>query len=382
MTSKRKKTILSLIVNMMLITAALLVFGSCAKDDDDPEIPIERVLLVYMAGDNNLSSETYQKIEEIRKGWNGDARHRLLVYTDPADAAPSLNEIVRENSNNTLQKLSVYEEENSASGEVFSRVIRDMMRMYPAPSYGLLVFSHASGWLPEGALTKPKSLLIDGTDEMALTDFGTAIPNNTFDYIVFETCFSAGIEAAYQLKDKTKYILASSAEIVSPGFTPIYNNAINLLFEKEKPAEKFGRATYTYFNQQSGYMRSATFSVIDTKGLDNLAKYIKENCDFEKEFILTDIQKFDRYSYRLFFDFGDYYSRLLETEEERQELNRLIEKCVVWKVSTPLFMQGYNGFEIKEYSGMTSYIPQQRFPLLDTAYRRTQWSKDIHPGRD
>ena len=36
----------------------------------------------------------------------------------------------------------------------------------------------------------------------------------------------AGVEVAYALRNKTDYLLASSAELLSPGFVPIYAHTL------------------------------------------------------------------------------------------------------------------------------------------------------------
>ena len=367
--------------------AILLLFllFSCINDEECISIAPRHVLIVYLGGDNNLSGETYDKIEAIRSGWKAADGDKLLIYQDAAGTAPTLTEIVSRNGQNTLNILKTYPEENSAYPEVFARIIAEVQALYPlsggrGAGLGLLVFSHASGWLPKGALTQPRSIIIDGSDEMNLIDFARAIPDNTFDYIVFEACFMAGIEVAYELKDKTNYILASSAEIVSPGFTESYPQTINNLFEDTPNLTKFAQSSFDYFNNNTGYGHSATFSIIKTSELDNLAAFVKNNCDFNKEIILNDIQHFDRYSYRLFFDFGDYYSCLLKNDTQKAELLALIEKVVVWKAATPSFMTGYNGFEINKHSGLTSYIPQERFPFLNGEYKKLKWKTSPQPS--
>jgi hypothetical protein len=116
-------------------------------------------------------------------------------------------------------------------------VIARAKALYPDAKFNLLVFSHASGWLPGNSLYTPKfasdmdtkSIFADNGQQMELMDFATAIPVKAFEYIIFETCSMAGIEVVFQLRDKADYILASSAEIVSPGFTGIYPQYINEL---------------------------------------------------------------------------------------------------------------------------------------------------------
>lgn len=355
----------------------MYLLPSCGHDDSDIIQPTNHVLLVYMGGDNNLSDETYEKLDAICTGWKAHYTNHLLIYMDASDTTPSLIEIKKENGSNIKKIIENYEEENSASSEVFTRVIQKVKTLYPAQSYGLIVFSHASGWLPEGALNRPKSVIIDQKREMELKDFANAIPNQAFDYIIFEACFMSGIEVAYELKDKTDYIIASSAEIVSPGFTPTYPYAINRLFEKNHNLTGFTDDVFGYFNAQQDYKNSATFSIIKTSGLGELAKFVRDNCNPDKEVNINDIQRFDRYSYVLFFDFEDYYSRLLGTNAQQEELKQLINNCVVYKVSTKNFMIKSDGFEIKKHSGLTTYIKQEKFPVLNEKYNDLKWSKAL-----
>lgn len=366
------------IIKIVLIAFLGIFFISCEKDDNSNYVlpaSTQHVILVYLGGDNNLSSETYQKIESIREGWQGGAEKKLLIYTDPADANPSLIEIVRENGQNTKKIIRNYDEENSASKEVLSRVIGEVTNLYPSPSYGLIVFSHASGWLPGGTLTSPRSIIMDKKQEMELSDFAQAIPDKTFDYIIFEACFMSGIEVAYELKDKTDYILASSAEIVSPGFTYIYPKSINHLSGSLSGLRAFGEDAFSWFDNKSGFMRSATFSIINTSQLNSLADWVKSNCNQDKSVDINTIQYFDRYSYRLFFDFEDYYSSLLETDKQKSELSALISNCIVWKNATPSFMKDYNGFDIKKHSGFTTYISQEKYPFFNNEYQQLKWFK-------
>ena len=358
------------------------IFGliSCV-DNIQQEQSIDRVVLVYLASDNSLSIEGYQKLEALSL-WAGKPGCKLLVYLDALDATPRLIEL---SGKGERKIIKTYPELNSAEVETFRQILSDVQTSYPSSSYGLVLFSHASGWLPEGALLSPhsapvklRSVAVDGQTEMELIKLTAAIPDNSFDFIVFEACFMSGIEVAYQLKDKTDYILASSAEILSPGFTPVYSSAISQLFEGPTGLEGFGKAAFAYWDTQSGSYRSMTLSLIRTDGLQPLAHFIGENANTTKQITLTDIQHFDRYaSYRLFFDFEDYYSQLLDPVKQ-DRLSQLVNECIVWKASTSDFMIGYNGIKIDKHSGMTLYIPQESFPALNTTYKELEWYKATH----
>jgi hypothetical protein len=376
--TKQIKYVKKLFIRWIGMYVVISCLVSCEISDEPvcPSVP-DRVLLVYFGGDNNLSTETYQKIEAIKKGLMGNnANRKVLVYHDPSNAAPVLTELKSRNGQTVADTVAKYGEENSASASVFARVVNEVREKYPAKAYSLLLFSHASGWLPQGALNNPslRSVVIDGNDEMEIAAFARAIPDGTFDCIVFEACLMACIEVAYELKDKTGYILASSAEILSPGFMEIYPDALNYLLDGNPAA--FAEQAFGYFNKQEGEMRSATFSIIKTDGLQPLARFIADNCRMYRAVDILNVQHFDRNrSYRLFFDFEDYYSRLLDSEAQQLELQRLIDNCVVWKQATPSFLINSYGFYINRYSGLTTYIPQDNFPKLNVLYEEMEWRK-------
>lgn len=178
-----------------------------------------------------------------------------------------------------------------------------------------------------------------------------------------------------QLKDKADYLLASSAEILSPEFTDIYRQNINELVNGSP--ESFMKLAFDYFNRQGDYMQSATFSMIKTSELEPLAQFVKQNIDRDALVDTKGIQFFDRTKHHLFLNFEDYYSRLLQNEDQKQSLSKLIRSCVVFKVSTSHFLIGYNGFDIEHHSDLTSYIKQDKYPFLNEKYNNLSWSKAI-----
>lgn len=377
-------------INLNKIKKLLKIFGtgfllvilvtSCEGKKEPIPDTIGRVLLVYLGGDNNLSSEVDQKIRAIRAGWDANSGSKLLIYADKSGSNPFLYEVTQgDDKENITKTLATYDKENSASKDVFSRVIRDLQAIYPdIPSYGLVFFSHASGWLPEQTLEKPRSVGQDNGEEMKLSEFAEAIPDGLFDFIVLEACFMAGIEVAYELKDKTDYILASSAEILSPGFIDTYENSLNDLTDTSTSLKVFSEKVFKY--QELAAYSSATFSLIKTSGIESLANWIINHCNFDsREIDITSIQHFDRLKgYRLFFDFEDYYSKFIDSDNLKSEFTNEINKCIIWKACTPTFLLGYNGFTINKHSGFTTYIPQDKFPFLNEEYKKTAWSKKIN----
>lgn len=164
-----KKTILRCLLMMGAMAFITWLITGCS-DDSDPPVPVDKVLLAYLAGDNNLSGESREKLDALCRGYDGKACQRILIYHDSKEGAACLYEADGKGSYTAVES---YGTENSADAAVFSRVLLKAKAMYPNASFNLLVFSHASGWLPEGTFFEPKlrSVLTDGDRQMEFADF-------------------------------------------------------------------------------------------------------------------------------------------------------------------------------------------------------------------
>jgi len=383
------------------------------------EISPKRNLLFYIAtdADAGIDGDTPVKINEIRAGWKPE-QGEMLIYVDRRGSrGASLLRINETLSGGLygLDTLQSYGVENSADSKTFKRFIDTVTVAFPADSYGLIFFSHASGWLPKGMLSYPRSLVIDnggGTkEEMEYTDFAAAIPDNRFDFIIFEACLMADVMSMYELRQKTKYVLASSAEIVAPGFTSVYRKEIMRLFDTKHPIEDvvsgFAQTYYdllkTSFADNS-FECSLTLGLIKMSEMQNLAMTVKaalggKRLD-ESTLTVDQIQRFDRPKQNSlnmilggerrsrYFDLGQII-QILATELQYAYFHAQLEKTVVWKESTKRFLledlpngnpnfANYDGFVIERHSGLTTYIIQEVYPELNQAYRNSSWFKAIY----
>ena len=358
--------------HLIFVFAALVLFASCELEEYDTTA--QRVLLVYMVGDNNnLDGECYDKTEAIMNGFHASSCNKLLIYTDDGYST-SLVEVIKKNGINTKRHVSTYSNEtNSADPAVLKKIINEVKAKFPAESYGFILFSHGTGWLPKGGYSNPRTIFQDKGKEMELPDFADAIPNGMFDYIVIEACLMSGIEVAYELKDKADYIVASSAEIISPGFLYAYRHGMDYLFSSTPDLVKFTKLAFDDLNRTHA---SATFSIIRTKGLDDLTAFIRNNCQWGESVNFEQIQDFGQSKYRnLFFDFENFYSQLLPNEQLKNELSTLIDNCLVEKMATDyLFGNYFNRIKINHHSGFTTYIPRSNlYDYLNGQYMGTKW---------
>lgn len=372
---KNIRNIIIRIISIILIIPPL--FFSCLKEEADnrQQLP-ERTILFYMAGDNSLSGETQEKVDALASAWNIKGENRLLVFQDRGgEYAPRLLEIkTGADGKGTIEVLEEYKDGNSASIKVFVRVLNDMVRYCPSSDYGLVLFSHSSGWFPAGTFAQPRSVVTDGDTEFELVDFARAIPNGQFRFIIFESCLMAGAEVAYELKDKTDYILASSAEILSPGFTPLYGKMLECLYKTAPDLTGFAGEYYDYCNRLSGDNRSATVSVVSTAGIDQLKSLLaraESHVEHWEWVERDDIQHFDRRAKDYLFYDLEGYIKTIGTQEEINELAGILEGTVLYKAATDEFMSGTPyGFPIKKHCGLTIYIPVAKFRELNTYRKR------------
>lgn len=379
------------LAHRMLVVLFPLILSACGDDNSSSadDGMADRTVLVWLAGDNDLSSEVPRKVAALAQGFHdaangGTARAgggRLIIYADRRGEYPCLYEVTERGE---LTMLETYPPQNSASGETLRRMLTDMMARCPARRYGLIVFSHATGWLPQGALdnldgfadasAKPSSstrtFLDDNGTQMSLGEFADSLPlppdGRKYDYIVFESCFTAGVEVAFALGDKAARLLVSAAEVLSPGFEEVYPSSLGLLLGRDADVSGFARAYFESCDAKAGAYRSATVSVIRTDGLGSLAEALDGALPTEAldAAAVASLQRFNRHDYGLFFDLEESVERF--APQRAAAVSRAIDGVVEYAAATPWLMQGYrNGFAISRHCGLTVYLPQADFPLLN-----------------
>lgn len=443
--------------------------------------------------DNDLSDEYEARLGALTSGWRPGME--VWVYADTPKGA-SLSRLEGRTEGVQLRTVESYGQENSASGAVLGRVLRTVWERCPAEGYGLLFFSHATGWLPQGTLERPSSATAsvspsagtasrhrmaasdpvpsslavstddrglpapafpadgkvapgpvsgsaqlrssgpvlspssasapvpgsalslatqprgsstrsvgrDGSDEIAPDEFASAIPAGMpLEYIVFEACLMAGAEVAMELSGRTQAVLASSAELLVPGFRPVYDEGLELLTSRRGSAAEalaaFGRRYMEYVRSEcTGVYRSATLSVIRPDAMPALAAATREATaggagDMAPAGWLEPLQRFDRpgqYGDRpaaaRFFDLEEYVSLLAAQsgtgEEATARFRTALSEAVVWSDATEEFMggvsAGFGGFRIAHHSGLTTYVPRAEFPGLNDAYTGTAWWRAVN----
>ena len=359
------------------------LFWGCTNDVPDPVAPT-RTVLIYMAADNSLSSYSYDNIESIVQGTSASALNggNLLIYVDAKNAAPQLLQI-KVKSDGKIQKLSVedYPEQNSADPSVMRGVFDKVIGDYPADSYGLVLWSHGTAWLPYNVQPMLRSFGQDESNWMEIDELAEALPDHVFDFIMFDACYMASTEVAYALRDKADYILASPTEVLGEGFP--YKLIIGNFFTETVYLQQIAETFYNYYNQQTGLYQSASVSLIATEQLDNLAAICREIVIGKENTIATlpiqELQQLEYlgYTYHALYDFDDFISRLA-TETQYTNYLSILNKVVLYKQTTPNATYFKGQLVINQFSGLSIYVPQNGLATLNDWYKGMEWYRAVY----
>ena len=364
-----------------LAFVALVLISCDPVGKTPPEFEVkEKTVLIYMVANNNLSSSAEDNISDMKNGYLPESDN-LLVYLHDTKNEPVLLRLYKGSDGMAVQD-TVYRFpiRNSAEPETLKSVMSVTRTMFPANEYGLFLWSHGTGWLPEGYYAS-KSFGSENNVEMDIKDLVKAMPYKV-SYVVFDACLMGSIEVAYQMKDSVDYIVSSPAEILTDGFP--YGKIMQYLFRTPVDLQSVAKEYYDHYNSQYGSARSATISVVRTKALEEVAAaaapLFEKYRDKLSQLNQYSVQRYYRSEKKWFFDFGDLMIQLAG-EKEATPVIQALHNAVLYKASTPEFL----GVRIdpEKYFGLSTYIPlAPSDPELDAYYKEYQWNKDVQMLKD
>lgn len=385
------------------ISIVFCFLNSCGHDDfgdGSPDPETMKTVLVYMVAENSLDSYVDDNIDKMKAGFTSACKGNFLIYLDRIGGEPELLRLYLDKKGVVKQQtVLAYPPQNSASSEILGKVIGDVREIFPAESYGLILWSHATGWLPvdspyafvapkrtypQGLLREPviepltRAFGQDGTDWMELSELASAIPDHQFDFILFDACYMGGVEIAYALRSKTSYLIASAAEVLAAGFP--YDEIMPLFFASSDGYAEICRKYFDFYNTQEGLYKSATVSLVKTSEMDALADAVRAITVANSDKIIgagvpvRDIQRFDRFSRALLFDLGNYMERIASVQEYAR-FEEQLGKTILYKAATPYFIS----YPINKFSGLSSYVSQSYYPDLNGFYKTLEWNTSVYP---
>lgn len=264
-------------ISFLLTLPLWLSVAACSGEEDIPTpdpMPVpadsaEHVVLVYMEAQNSLWSDAYSDLEEIeaaRKDIPSDCRVAVFLDGFTQGGCIQTPRLLTYTSKESKEVLTYPSQMNSADSATMVAVLDRMARLFPARKYSLVLWSHGTGWVP-AKKTRTRSFGSDNGMEMdipVLRGVLEQLPRLNLQYILFDACFMQSIEVAYELRDVTRWVIGSPAEI--PGKGAPYDLAMKNLCKAD--AEGIVQDYHRGYKDPYG----APLSAICTNRLEMLAK--------------------------------------------------------------------------------------------------------------
>ncbi len=400
------------VATMFFFIVATCSFSACSKDDETPPIVSpyveSRTVMVYMVAENSLNKNVWADVQEMLVGMNNDtlsANDRLVIYLDDVKLPRIyvVDKTTKITQFSELVPVMTYENDvNSSSAEQLGTFIDYVKSNYPAESYGLVMWSHASGWTPSNfsgdmyseTPTKRKSFGVDNGknttnnngNQMNIDDMASVLQGNAFDFIFFDACVMQTIEVAYELRDAAKWLIASPAEIPASGAN--YETMTRAMFLKDDYVNQM----LTVYKQEYSNAYGIVVSAVNTEALDDYAAYMKSVVAAHRSEMLnlniSSMLNYIRYGSWTttspdFLDMQGIMLKVLDDEEYAQwkgNTDKLIT-CV----HTGRWYSGYPksiiAIDDAQCCGMAMFIPFEKYTYsyesFNEKYLKTSWAKAV-----
>lgn len=382
----------------------LCIFTGCSDDDEDelPPAPISYTTLIYMMADNSMDSDVDYSISQLKAGVKRSAG-TAVVYVDRMNETPRLFKITQVGEEVPLKS---YGEENSASVETLVRVIGETKELVPSERFGLVLWSHSMGWLPNGyssdlRMTRSKAEQefphtryigpdfhpgdVPTSDNMIdMDELAESLSDHAAEYIWFDVCLMGCVEGLYAVRNKCDYLIASPTEVLAEGDY----DASGIPYAKVLPymfggAEELKQACRTYYNHYNGMkydvLRSATIALVDAGELDGLYDVVHGILGGH----LAEVGSMDTSGLQVyhtkdvpqvFFDLRDMVNHFKSTEDAQLEMQ--LQRTVLFKAATAKFKDVT--IDQSKYSGLSIYIPLDKWKTHNEYryyFESLEWSR-------
>ncbi len=323
-------------------------------------------VMVYMAGDNSLSSFVTSDLNEMAQVGSTEAVNIVAILDRSWDEARLAFVKAGE-----VAELKALGEVNMADPETLSSFGKWVIEHYPADHYLLVLWNHGLGF--KKAFSSRDIFEDDhpiANSWMSIPSLGGALSEITsylgrrLDVIGFDACLMAMFEVAYELKDYAYFMVGS--ENWEPGDGWDYERALWPLYENASltPRDLALALVEAYKDAYTSYSDELTFSAVDLTRIgsvknafealvSSLSSLLPEVGTVLTDEVFLDVQRFDDGSYWGISpdddSFADLYhfaelinAKVPEAAEEAQGLMDAVSYAVIgnWR-SGPLVSGAY-----------------------------------------
>ncbi|MDE6340936.1 MAG: hypothetical protein K2K93_01330 [Muribaculaceae bacterium] len=391
------KRIFAIIISVMALLGAV----SC-KEDAPLSDDTKRTILIYAVASNNLSSFLRDDMAEMISAAPAVAglgsTVRVMVYSVASQSATeaTLKELQKNSEGEwEFKTIKNYDRDTySTDPDRMREVFQDLTSISESDKYGLILWSHGTGWLPNfsdhgkdtGASVPQRSFGLDKngstSDYCDIHELAQAIPDGMFDYIWFDLCYMMGIEVCYQLRDKCDYICGYPTEDWSTGMN--YDSTLPML---AAPVPDLTGAAESFFSHYNMSGLAVTVTVARTAPLEELAEAAAAvYAAGSRPGSSTGLQNYSRLSKKgqELFDFGQFTERYLQDDPDNPLITRFraaLDKVVEYGACSVASFDGQYGtpFNPEIYSGFSCHFPGTAAVASEAYYSELDWVTATRP---
>lgn len=415
------------IILFLFTIIGLASFLSCTEEAEDVDSINKQTVLVFMpwsgsTSDNGLYSYFLQNLDSIESAIRtaGSMSGRVLVFISTSSENSTLYEITYENNEIQHTTLQNYSGNLYTTSSGITQILNDVQNYAYALNYGMIIGCHGCGWTfkddwenypyrakihnqslwsRQGITAKPHASTAMSQTYPTTRFYGSVSDNNyatdittlaqgiagagmKMQYILFDDCYMANVETAYELKDVTNYLIGSTSEVMAVGMpyktmwsslasaTPAYESAVNAFY-----------SFYSNFEYPYG-----TIAAIDCRKMDRLAEQMRLiNSHYSLADSLVDsLQVLDGFNTPLFYDMGDYVAKLCTNTDILNDFNATLSQVVKASAHTDsiysyLYFNNPKFIKVNNFSGITISDPSKNSVVLK-GREKTAWWRDTHGG--
>lgn len=266
---------------------------------------------------------------------------------------------------------------------VMKEVFTDMQIVAPSDSYGLILGSHASGWM-KGNSVQSKAFGDDDGYNIDIPDLADVLKNSfseKLDFVLFDACMMGTAEVGYELRETTSYCIASVMETPVYGFP--YDQILPYLYSENVDYSAVCHE-FVSFNKTNNLW--GTCAVMDCSQMENLASAVKAKLsewqDALSSVSMQNVQQYGVGSYRYFsYDVLDFFRELgrksgvaeTDLDEAISSIQTVLDEVVIAKECIPNPSYPNTIFSVDEtrFCGIGMYIPGEYNPYVAN---KTAWN--------
>lgn len=266
---------------------------------------------------------------------------------------------------------------------VMEEVFKDMQKVAPSDSYGLILGSHASGWM-KGNSVQSKAFGDDDGYNIDIPDLAGVLKNSfseKLDFVLFDACMMGNAEVGYELKEVTSHCIASVMETPVYGFP--YDQILPYLYSENVDYSAVCHEFISFNKIKDAW---GTCAVMDCSQMENLASAVKAKLsEWEDALSSVSMQNVQQYGVGTFqyfsYDVLDFFRELggksgvaeTDLDEAISSIQTVLDEVVIAKECIPNPSYPNTIFSVDEtrFCGIGMYIPGEYNPYVAN---KTAWN--------